>query len=68
MTDPGDYTVAASIRVKSSINMTGLGYTILRLFDRQYHEMVRAYKIEGRLRDRDIGYPRRSRSMGGSAT
>jgi hypothetical protein len=68
MTDPGDYTVAAAIRVNSSINMTGLGYTILRLFDRQYRAMVRAYKIDGRLRDSDIGYPRRSRSMGGPAT
>lgn len=62
VTAPGDYTVAATIRSNSPPNRTGVGYGILRLFDRQYHAMAKAFATEGRIRDSHIGYPRKSRA------
>lgn len=68
VTDPGEYTVAATIRSNSPPNLTGFGYGILRLFDRQYHAIARAFATEGRIHDRHIGYPRPSRSAAADAT
>ncbi|MBK8099335.1 MAG: cupin-like domain-containing protein [Planctomycetes bacterium] len=67
VTQPGDYTVAATIRSNSAPNWTGPGYTILRLLDRQFHELAKAYAKEGRIGDRHIGYPRPPRKADKSA-
>lgn len=61
VTHPGDYTLAVSIRSNSPPNLTGAGYVMLRLLDRQYHAMAAAFATEGRIRDGHIGYPRQSR-------
>lgn len=64
-TEPGEYTVAATIRAVSPPNLAGFGYMVLRLLDRQYHEMARAWIRDGRIQDSHIGYPRRSRGTAG---
>lgn len=61
VTLPGSYTVAATIRSNSPPNRTGFGYGMLRLLDRQYHALAKAWLQEGRIRDEHIGYPRPSR-------
>jgi hypothetical protein len=61
VTHPGHYTLAATIRSNSPPNRLGPGFTVLRLLDRQYHEMARAFTTEGRINDDHIGYPRKSR-------
>ena len=65
VTAAGDYTIAATIRSNSPPNLTGFGYGILRMFDRQYHAMAKAFATEGRIRDRHIGYPRQPRGDSG---
>jgi hypothetical protein len=62
VTHPGDYTMGVSIRAIGPPNLTGPGYVVLRLLDRQYHAMARAFAAEGRIRDAHIGYPRKSRT------
>ncbi len=60
-THPGHYALAASIRAESGPNLVGPGYMILRRFDRQFDAMIRATMEEGRISDRHIGFPRKSR-------
>lgn len=61
-THPDHYAIAASIRSEPHPNLVGPGYVALRMLDRQYHAMVKAFQEHGRITDRHIGYPRRSRS------
>ncbi len=67
VTEPGDYTLSVSIRSNSAPNLTGFGMAILRMRDSQYHELAKAFAVEGRISDRHIGYPRRSRGGGDPA-
>jgi len=62
VTDPGQYTLAASVRANGLPNRVGLGYTVLRWFDESYHEMARAFARDGRIADSHIGFPRKGRS------
>jgi hypothetical protein len=64
VTHPGHYALAATIRTECMPNLVGPGYMILRWFDDQFRTMAQAYAKEGRIADRHIGYPRRSRSAG----
>jgi hypothetical protein len=66
-TRPGDYTIAATIRAACLPNLVGPGCMVLRWFDRQYHDMVRAFAERGRIEDRHIGIPRKSRVENESA-
>jgi hypothetical protein len=61
-THPDHYSVASTIRVEPGPNLVGLGYVVLRLFDRQYHAIVKAFDEDGRISDKLIGYPRKSRA------
>lgn len=61
---PGDYTLAASLRVEPGPNLLSPGLMAMRLLDRQAHAMMRAYSREGRISDSLIGQPRKSRSQG----
>lgn len=62
VTHPGHYTVAATIRSNSPPNLTGFGYVILRLLDRQFHELAKSFAKEGRIHDRHVGFPRKPRA------
>ena len=62
VTQPCDYTVGVSIRAIGTSNMTGIGYTVLRNLDSQYHAMARAFGKHGRIDDQLIGYPRKTRN------
>ena len=54
---------AATIRANSSPNMTGIGYTLLRLFDAQCHALGKSFLTKGRIDDSLIGFPRKSRGV-----
>ncbi len=58
VTHPGHYTIAATIRANTLPNRVGPGYTVLRWLDRQYWAMARAFEDDGRIYDKNIGYPR----------
>ena len=62
-THAGDYAIAATIRLGNVPNLVGPGYMVLRWLDTQFHEMARAFTAEGRITDRHIGYPRKSRTL-----
>ena len=61
-TRPGHYTLAATIRATCMPNLISPGYLLLRLLDRKYHAMLKAFASAGRITDEHIGYPRKSRS------
>lgn len=63
VTRPGGYTVGVSVRAIGSFNLVCPGYTFLRLRDRQFHELARAFARDGRIHDGVIGYPRKSRAV-----
>lgn len=67
VTHPGSYTLAATIRSGGMPNRTGFGYTVLRWFDKQYHAMAVDYAKHGRIADRHIGHPRKSRGQAEAA-
>lgn len=62
VTEPGDYTLAATIRAACMPNLVGPGLLALRMRDREYFQMAKAIAEEGRIRDSHIGFPRKSRS------
>ena len=62
VTHPGDYAIAATIRTECMPNLVGPGYMVLRWFDPQFHAMAKSYAQEGRIADKHIGYPRKSRA------
>jgi hypothetical protein len=66
-TEPGDYALAATVRVEAGPNLVGPGFLVMRLLDAQAHAMIRAYDREGRISDRLIGHPRKSRSVIGTS-
>jgi len=70
VTHPGHYTIAATIRANNMPNRVGPGYTILRWLDRKYWTMATAFERDGRIYDRNIGYPRppRAEEPEGAAT
>lgn len=61
-TQPGDYTLAATIRAGTMPNLVGPGLMFLRWRDPEYMEMAKAFFAEGRVYDKHIGFPRKSRS------
>jgi len=61
-TEPGDYTLAATIRAGAMPNLVGPGMMFLRWRDPEYLKMARDFFAEGRVYDRHIGFPRKSRS------
>ncbi|HEX5053892.1 MAG TPA: cupin-like domain-containing protein [Planctomycetota bacterium] len=63
-TQPGDYTVGVSIRIIGWPTLNSPGYTWLRMLDRQFHELAKAYERDGRIADRHISHPRNSRDAG----
>lgn len=65
VTHPGSYAVAATIRTECMPNLVGPGYMLLRWRDEQFHTLAKDYAREGRIADRHIGYPRRSRTAAG---
>ncbi|QDU66152.1 cupin-like domain-containing protein [Engelhardtia mirabilis] len=60
---PGDYTLAASLRIEPGPSLVAPGLLAMRLMDPQAHAMMRAYRRFGRISDALIGQPRRSRSQ-----
>lgn len=63
-THPGSPTVAVSVRIAGWPTRNSPGLTLLRMLDRQFHELAKAYARDGRIADRHIGYPRQSRTAG----
>ena len=68
VTHPGAYALATTIRTECMPNLVGPGYMVLRWFDEQFRTMAKAYASEGRISDRHIGYPRRSRTTADKAS
>lgn len=64
-TTPGDYTIAASLRIEPGPSLEAAGLLTMRLLDEQAHAMMKAYARDGRISDELIGQPRRSRSVAG---
>jgi hypothetical protein len=60
---PGDYTLAASMRVEPGPNLVGLGFIAMRIMDKRAHAILKAYERDGRISDELIGLPRKSRSV-----
>ena len=67
VTHPGSYTLAATIRADTMPNRVGPGYFLLRKLDPQYHQIVRDYIQDGRIHDRHIGFPRKTRGASADA-
>ncbi len=51
---PGSYTIAATLRAPCVPNLTSPGFLMLRLLDKDYHEMAKRIARGGRVTDRDI--------------
>jgi hypothetical protein len=63
-TCPGDYTLAATLRIEPGVNLVGCGLLAMRFLDKKVHAIVKALQMEGRVSDSLIGQPRKSRSAG----
>lgn len=60
-----DYAVSAAVRSVSQFNFIAPGATTLGLLDPQVRESIKSIRSEGRIYDRHIGHPRKSRSQQG---
>ena len=61
-THPGDYTVAVTMRIEPGINLVAPGFLCMGLLDKQAKAVAKAYIEDGRISDKLIGQPRKSRS------
>lgn len=51
-----EYSIAVTLRTPCLPNMTSLGYTLLRIADKDYREMVRRLSRGGRVTDNDVNF------------